>query len=97
METKEFYIAGFKHHEGMSIIDDLSEDTKILLIPEPENPYDHNAIKIFAALDYGDFMLGYVPKAIAKDINASDITNAFISHVDPSAEPWLMVKVVVNF
>jgi hypothetical protein len=96
METKEFYIAGFKHNEGMSIINDLSRGDEILLVPEPENPYDPNAIKIFVVL-MDEFMLGYVPKNIAKDIDVKKVTKAFISHVDPSAEPWLMVRVFVIF
>jgi hypothetical protein len=42
-------------------------------------------------------MLGYVPKAIAKDLRLTKDHTAFISELNPSADPWLMVKVVVNF
>ena len=94
METKEFYIAGFKHHEGMSIIDELHVGNGLTLEPEPQNPYDPNAIKIYAD---GGFMLGYIPRAIAKDIKLTKDYQACIAEVNPSADPWLMVKVVVNF
>lgn len=95
METKEFYIAGFKHHEGMSIIDELGAwRLDVVLEPEPQNPYDPNAIKIYTP---EGFMLGYVPRAIAKDLNLTRNYHAFISEINPSADPWLMVKVVVNF
>jgi hypothetical protein len=99
METKEFsfYIAGFKYHDGPSIIKCLDEGDELFLIPEPNNPHDPNAIRIYTYIDCQDFMLGYVPKNIAKDIDVKKVTKAFISHVDPSAEPWLMVRVYVIF
>ena len=97
METREFYIAGFKHHEGMSIIDELHENDELTLEPEPQNPYDPNAIKVLVTLDVADFMLGYVPRAISKDLKITKNYHAFISELNPSADPWLMVKVVVNF
>lgn len=97
MPQKElsFYIAGFKHHDGPSIIKHLNEGDKLFLIPEPDNPYDPNAVKIYTYIDCQDFMLGYVPKAIAKEIPLHN-SRAYISKLNPNSEPWLAVKATVT-
>jgi hypothetical protein len=99
MMQKEFsfYIAGFKHHDGPSIMKYLNKGDKLFLIPEPNNPHDPNAIGIHTYIDCQDFMLGYVPKAIAKEIPVHN-AKATISKLNPDSEPWLAVKatIVIN-
>ena len=47
----------------------LEKDTPVYLEREPENPYDPNAIAVYAEIPYhGDKQIGYVPREIAADI-----------------------------
>jgi hypothetical protein len=42
--------------------------SSIEFVPEPENKYDNNAIKILATLDNKKYMIGYVPAKKTKEI-----------------------------
>lgn len=93
---KQFYIAGFKFHEGMLKLNDINEGDKVLLIPEPDNPYDENAIRI----EYHDSQLGYVPKAVNQNIlpafEEQPQLIGRITEVNKDTafdEPWKAVKV----
>ena len=104
----EFFIAGVQHHEYKSCINDLIEGMKLMLIPEPDNKFDPNAVKIVADsilyendLDtHKSFMLGYVPAKIASPVGAMleihDNVTCTITELNPSAKPWEMIKVLIK-
>ena len=52
-------IAGLKFHEAWNILEPVYQSTIATLVPEPDNKYDPNAIKV---LGYDGKMLGYIPK-----------------------------------
>lgn len=53
-------IAGFNHHEGATkALTTMRPQTRLLLVPDPENPHDKNAIKIVTT---AGLMLGFVPR-----------------------------------
>lgn len=58
----EFNISGMSHREG---IDDYIGEFKGTLVPEPDNPYDSNAIKVLAADGHH---VGYVPKDMTSEV-----------------------------
>lgn len=54
---------GFKRQE---LLQELSTDEILYLIPEPDNPYDSNAIKVFDAAEND---IGFIPKDTAKSLS----------------------------
>lgn len=61
--------------EDPSLIDGVNEfydlvfdNEQIIFIPEPDNPYDNNAIKIYLDFDFDQLHIGYVPKKYTKTL-----------------------------
>lgn len=53
-------IAGFNHHDGApKVLMAMRPQTRLLLVPDPDNPHDDKAIKVMTTMGK---MLGYVPK-----------------------------------
>ena len=46
----------------------LTVGQRVLLRPEPTNPYDHNAISVW--LEDGSLQVGYLPRNVAAETNA---------------------------
>jgi hypothetical protein len=90
-----FNIAGFKYHDGALVLDKLHPGKKVKLVPEPDNPYDRNAIQ----LRYKGTKLGYVPReenglmALMAYFGHKDVFEARVLQVDPEAEPRNQVRV----
>ena len=53
------YVAGTTHIEDESIIDDIKEGDELILLREPENVIDENAILV---LDVKQRKIGYIPE-----------------------------------
>ena len=53
----DFHVAGFAHHDGLRVIEDLKLGTKVDLRFEPDNPHDTHAVAIY----YEDVKIGYIP------------------------------------
>ena len=68
-----------------------------MMVPEPENPYDPNAIE----LRYKKVKLGYVPRsenellALMAFYGHPGVFEARVLQVDPEADPWNQVRVGV--
>ena len=90
-----FYIAGFQHHDGALVLDELKPGKKLKMVPEPDNPFDPSAIE----LRHEKTKLGYVPRAENEQLallafyGHEGIFEARILQVDPEAEPWNQVRV----
>ena len=94
----DFHIAGFAHHEGLSVIENLTLGTQVSLRCEPGNPYDAQAVAIY----FGETKIGYVPR----DDNPylfqllyyghSGIFEARINKVDTAAHPEQQFRVAVK-
>lgn len=92
-----FTIAGFAYHNGCEVFDNLHIGTKLQLVREDENSYDSNAVAIF----YQDQMLGYVPRAINRelalllDMGHGDIFEARVQSLNPMLSPEEQVGVII--
>ena len=97
-ETKSntFFIAGVKFHSGAAeIIRKLEVGEDLELVPEPDNKYDPNAIKI----EYGGTLIGYVPKKLSAEISALmeiEETECLVQDLNPNGPTWEMCQVVVR-
>ena len=93
---KTFFIAGVQHHPGMrEVIKDLKVGTVLDLVPDPENKYDPNAVRI----EYEENMLGYVPMKISAEVSGlMEVEELYcaIEKIDPSASPWEQCEVTVQ-
>lgn len=91
----EFFIAGVQHHQMHKILNQLEEGTTLDLVPDPENKYDPNAIRI----EFEQTMLGYVPKRLSAEVSAvlesNDKVFCKISYLNKSAKPWEQCKVTI--
>ena len=64
------FIAGLQYYDILEIWKSLKIGDRVELIPEPENPYDHNAVMVLCR----GKQLGYLPRSenrhIARILNA---------------------------
>ena len=90
-----FYVAGFQYYDGAFVLGKLKPGKKLKLVPQPDNPYDPNAIE----LRYKKTKLGYVPRsengqiALLAFYGHKGVFEARVLQVDPEAEPWNQVRV----
>lgn len=87
-----FFIAGVQHHEMKNILEDLYEDDHLMLVPEPSNKYDPNAVRIEHLGMTDTTMCGYVPRKFSADVSAC-ITlgmqlECVIVKLNKRAKPW---------
>ncbi len=90
-ELKKFYIDESRYftrivglrHSGFNI-DELKESTRVLLIPEPDNPHDPNAVAVHM---FDGRMIGYLKRELAglmqPEINKGIMYKATIAKVLP--------------
>lgn len=97
-ETKSntFFIAGVKFHPGAAEqIRKLEVGEDLELVPEPDNKFDPNAVRI----EYGGTLLGYVPKKLSAEISALmeiEETECLVQDVSPNSPTWEMCQVMVR-
>ncbi len=93
---KTFFIAGVQHHPGMKeAIKNLKIGTVLDLIPDPENKFDPNAVRI----EHIENMLGYVPMKISAEVSGImeiEELSCTIIELNPTAKPWEQCKVTVG-
>ena len=51
--------AGLRYHEAKAVWDRMKVGDPLILVREPENPYDVNAVRV----DWNGYQLGYIPRA----------------------------------
>ena len=94
----DFHIAGFGHHDGLVVYDELKIGTEVDLRPEPDNPYDPEAVAIY----YAETKLGYVPRGKNSELymlqyyGHSDLFEARINMFDSNAHPERQFRVTVK-
>lgn len=92
-----FHIRGFQHWDGAIVLDELTSGKKLDIIPEPDNPYDPQAMAIY----YMDVKLGYVPAnenalfSLLAYYGHVDVFESRIIQIDREADPWDQVRVAV--
>ena len=94
----DFYVAGFKYWDGPKVIGKLKNESKLTLKSEPDNPYDPEAVAIYA----GKKKIGYIPMARKGDISKllyfghGDIFKVMVSQINMGAHPEQQVRVIVR-
>lgn len=92
MSEFKFHIAGVQYAEASECADELEEGMELALIPEPENPYDVNAIKIVYEGEDCEYRLGYVPAKKSAEVGAFLITadepQCLLTKISRAAKTW---------
>ena len=97
----KFYVAGVRYHELHRCIDEINEGDTLNLIPEPENKFDPNAVRIefLSPKDKETFMLGYVPAkfsaSVAAILDAVEDVRCVVTKVSPKSDPWERLEVAI--
>lgn len=68
MRTLHVKVAGVTYEGRQAYLARLTGKEFVRLIPEPENPYDANAIAVHIASEGKILHCGYIPRELAKDI-----------------------------
>lgn len=90
-----YFIAGFQHWNGACALGDLQPGEKLYLSPEPDNPYDPEAVAIY----HERTKLGYVPAtentlvSVMSFYGHADTFELRVLQVDSQADPWHQVRV----
>lgn len=90
-----FHIAGFKSWDGALAINDLKVGQELELKAEPDNPFDANAVAIWA----GKYKLGFVPRehnemlALMLHFGHKDVFECRVEQVASERSPWHQVYV----
>ena len=81
-------LAGFQHYAGKRVWDELNVGDALMLIREPDNAYDVNAIRV----EWHGEKLGYVPRAgndtIAKLMDKGSKVSGRIVHLKSGRSHW---------
>lgn len=92
------FVAGFRHYDGMQLLDSMKEGDLLELVREPGNEYDECAI----ALHWRGRKIGFIPAATNEMLSMlldSDALSLFavITHLEKNSQPWENVAVAVYF
>lgn len=104
--TKEFrkiyllqcFVAGFRHYEGMKLLNEMKEGDLLELTREPNNEHDDCAV----ALHWRGKKTGYIPASTNEMLSYlldADALSLFavITHLEKNAQPWENVAIAVYF
>lgn len=92
------FVAGFRHYNGMQLLDNMKEGDLLELVREPANEYDSCAI----ALHWQGRKIGFIPASsnemlsMLLDCNALSLF-AVITHLEKNSQPWENVAIAVYF
>lgn len=92
----DFYVAGLQYHQEVDDLEGIEEDDIVYLVPEPDNEYDSNAVRV-EDQDFG--MLGYVPKKVnqqVKELMETRAIKAKVFRCNPEKEPWKVLQIALH-
>jgi len=101
-QSYEFFVAGVQHHQLDDVKDLISEGIALQLVPEPENQYDPNAVKIMFGPTVSATMLGYVPQKgeysarVKAMLEVHDSVSCEVVEYHPDARPWKKLFVRIS-
>ena len=91
----EFFVAGFRYHDGPELLHQMSKGARLALVAEPENPYDPEAV----AIRFRGRHVGYVPRArnhmVFQLLEQGATVRGRVTLVDSQADPWEALQVQV--
>lgn len=83
-------LAGVSYEGRQQYVEKITADTPLLLKREPQNPYDANAIAVYACFDHEEQKIGYIPKvmaqAIAERMDAGEFV--FVQFLEKKSESY---------
>ncbi len=91
-------VAGFSHWDGLEVFSQLEPGVELTLVPEPDNPYDPNAVAFYLA----GVKIGYVPRdsnstiSLLLNFGHADVFRARIAAVYKDKHPEQQVLVSIN-
>lgn len=95
-EVVRIMVAGFAHHGGPGVLDQLAPGTGLTLVREPDNLHDPHAVRI----DGCGVTLGYVPRghnaSIAARLDGAQTLVARVVAVDRAAPAWKRLLVAIT-
>lgn len=90
-----FFVAGFQHYEGPSIIENMAVGEQLQLSEQPDNKYDKFAVAILRK----DVMIGYVPrtdnKHVSRLLQQEVNLKCIVAEVNPQNDTWKMLRTEV--
>jgi len=98
----KFFVAGVKFYDLGICIGEVQVGDNLVIIAEPTNPYDSNAVRLeFASQKRNEqIMVGYVPKTFSASVSAAlmvdDTLEAVVTKVDLSAKTHLQLEVEIT-
>ena len=96
----EFYIAGVKFHQYKSVLNDVTEGDNLVLIPEPENKFDPNAVQIHFDNGGVSAFVGFVPKKFSSEVSGlieiGKKLECILTGFNKSAPTYEMFKVEIK-
>lgn len=88
-------LAGFKYYAGEALWDRLKVGDALVLIREPDNPHDGNAVRI----EWRGVMLGYLPRAenrtVAAEMDRGTRIEGRVAALVKHRDPWKRLRVEV--
>ena len=95
-ELNEFAVAGLPFYDGPELLDELQPGESLSLAAEPDNPFDHDAIRI----DAHGRKIGYVPRGengpLARLLRQGVPLRARVARIAPEASTWGALTVLVS-
>ena len=90
------FIAGFQHHEGPALLNELTVGTPLALVREPENIYDKYAVR----LEHAGRHVGYIPReqnrTVSELLEQGAPISCSVTAVNPTALVWERVRIEVS-
>jgi len=91
-------LAGFQYYEGSAHWKEMKVGDALLLVREPENPHDANAVRV----EWQGRLLGYLPRAenrsVAAEMDRGALVSGRIGEMREDRSPWrrLLIEVFVT-
>lgn len=87
------FVAGFRYHDGPSLIRRMQPGTRLALIPEPDNSHDLNAVR----LEFDGRRIGYLPRdknhTVAGLLRQGARVECVVTTVSESAPAWEALRI----
>ena len=75
-------LAGFQYYDGKALWDDMKPGDTLMLVREPANPHDANAVRV----EWNGSHLGYIPRRENADV-ARQMDRGAYRPADAGAQP----------
>lgn len=90
--VQESPLAGFQYYEGKGLWDMMRPGDLLVLVREPRNPHDANAVRI----EWRGEMLGYLPRRenrdVARQMDHGAPVKARIVRMTEARNPWQRIR-----